>query len=81
MVACDIVESVGIYRTHRHLVHQDLRNTVSRKRDNLEPPLLAVSHFYRTERMDDPVHRGAHAYRVSFQIKGCRDSSVSSHID
>ena len=65
MVACDIVESVGIYRTHGCPVHQDLRDAVSRKRDNLEPPFLPVSHFYRTERMDDPVHRGAHAYRVS----------------
>ncbi len=65
MIVCDIVESVGIYRTHRCSVHQDLGDTVSRKRDNLEPSFLPVSHFYRPERMDDPVHRGAHAYRVS----------------
>ena len=56
-----------------------LRDTVPRKWDNLESPPFPIGNLYRTKRMDDPIHRGAHMYCVTFQNKGCRGSFVTCH--
>ena len=79
MVACYIIKSVCIHCTHRYPIYKHLRDTVPRQWDNLESPPFPIGNLYRTERMDDPIHRGAHMYRVTFQNKGCRGSFVTCH--
>ena len=77
MVGGYIVEGIGVYWALRNLVHQDLGNPVAGQGDDLEPSLLAVGRFYRTVRMDDPVHRGADVRSYTFLVeKVCGDGPV-----
>ena len=76
VIAGDLLEGIGVYGALRNLVHQDLGNPVAGQGDNLEPPLLPVTCFYITIRMDDPVHRGADVDRVGFQGKSGGDRQV-----